>query len=305
MFNKIAIFFGGHSYERKISFQSGKEIFYALKKIGINSDLIDLKNFSFLNFKRKEYFKAFIVAHGGIGENGILQKQLEFLDLPYTGSGVLASSISINKLKTKKILSEIGLPIVPYFVLNKKIFNIYNKNFLNFIDSFGFPLMIKPILEGSSIGIVKVKNLFELKKALEFTFFYGENVLIEKFLHGYEYTVVVFEDEVFPSIRIQPENSFYDYYSKYISKRTEYFCPSGLSVQEEEKIKNIAFLTYKTIGCSGCGRVDLIQDKDGCFYVLEINTSPGMTKKSLVPLSAIKSGMNFCELVIKILQLKN
>lgn len=305
MFNKIAIFFGGYSYERKISLQSGKEVFYSLKKIGINSDLIDIKNFSFSNFKKMEYFKAFIVAHGGIGENGILQKKLEFLNLPYTGSNVSACSISINKLETKKILSKIGLPIIPYYILNKKTFNIYKKNFLNFIDNFGFPIIIKPIFEGSSIGVVKIKNLFELKKALELTFFYGENILVEKFINGLEYTVVILGDEIFPSIRIQPENSFYDYYSKYISKKTEYFCPSGLNVQEETKIKDIAFLAYKTIGCSGCVRVDIIQDKNGFFYILEINTSPGMTKRSLVPLSAEKLGIDFCELLIKILELKN
>lgn len=301
MFNKVAVFFGGDSYEKEISFQSGEAVFFALKKIGINSDLINLENFSFLNFKREDYFKAFIVAHGKSGEDGTLQKKLEFLNLPYTGSGVLASSISINKLKTKKILSKTGLPIVPYCVLNKKKHGIFHKKLHNFIKIFNFPIIIKPICEGSSIGIVKVENLYNLEKALNFTFFYDENILVEKFLNGLEYTVVIFGDEIFPPIRIQHESFFYDFYSKYISNKTQYFCPSGLNSREENEIKKIAFLAYKTIGCSGCSRVDIIQDINGFFYILEINTSPGMTKKSLVPLAAKKLGIDFFELVKKIL----
>ncbi|AMA65104.1 D-alanine--D-alanine ligase [Candidatus Arsenophonus lipoptenae] len=304
MVDKVAVLLGGNSMEREISLSSGKAVVTGLRDIGIAAYPIDIKYFPIIKLKEAGYSKVFIALHGRGGEDGIVQEILECLDLPYTGSGVLASSLSINKLLTKKLWSSIGLPIVPYISLNKKQLALMSDEMLfQSIYHLGFPLIVKPNLEGSSIGINKVTTLSELKIALMVAFRYDPEVLIEQWINGPEYTVAIIGNQILPSIRIKPVSIFYDYKAKYFSKKTQYFFSSVLEKKEEDKLSELALIAYKSIGCTGCGRVDIMKDSNGIFYLLEINTSPGMTSHSLVPMAAKQIGITFSQLVKKILEL--
>ncbi|MGP1939030.1 MAG: D-alanine--D-alanine ligase [Arsenophonus sp. ET-DL9-MAG3] len=304
MGDKIAVLLGGKSSEREISLQSGEAVVNGLRHAGIDAYPVDIKNLSFIKLREIGYKKVFIALHGRTGEDGIVQRVLEFLGLPYTGSGVLASSLSMDKIRTKQLWASMGLPIAPYITLNKQQLTIMsNEALFESVYCLGLPLIIKPNLEGSSVGISKVTTLLKLKIALEFAFHYDKNVLIEKYLNGPEYTVVIIGEQGLPSIRIQPMNIFYDYNAKYLSNKTQYFCPSGLKAKEEILLNKLALTAYKAVGCTGWGRVDFIRDNDGVFCLLEINTSPGMTNHSLVPIAAKELGMTFSELVKKILEL--
>ncbi|BGI51228.1 MAG: D-alanine--D-alanine ligase [Arsenophonus endosymbiont of Ceratovacuna japonica] len=304
MVDKVAVLLGGNSSEREISLQSGQAIVNSLRKDGINSDPIDVKNFSIIKLKEIGYNKVFIALHGRGGEDGVLQRVLEFLKLPYTGSGVLASSLSMDKLRTKKLWANIGLSIVPYITLNNKQLAMMSDTMLfKYIYHLYMPLIIKPNLEGSSIGISKVTNFNQLRIALKLAFHYDKNVLIEKWINGSEYTVAIVGDQILPSIRIKHMSTFYDYNAKYTSNNTKYFCPSGLELKEEKKLNKLALSAYKSVGCNGFGRVDIIRDNNGIFYLLEINTAPGMTNHSLVPIAAKQAGISFSQLVKKILEL--
>lgn len=304
MFNKIAVLFGGDSSEKKISFQSSKEVTSALHKNNIQANAIDIKNFSVINLKKNNYTKAFIVAHGGKGENGVLQGMLEYINLPYTGSGVLASSLSMDKIKIKQLWSGLGLPHAPYLVLHeKKMCSMSNAMLYSFVEKLGLPLIIKPNSQGSSIGITKVEEISKLKESLNFAYKYNKEVLIEKYLKGPEYTVSILGDLVFPSIFIEPDGNFHNFHSKYISKKSNFFCPSGLKEEEEAILQKLALSAYKSINCYGCARIDVIRNKN-VFYLLEINTSPGMSSRSLFPISAKQFGIDFIELVKKILEFK-
>ncbi|MFP3019235.1 MAG: D-alanine--D-alanine ligase [Arsenophonus sp.] len=304
MADKIAVLLGGKSTERKVSLQSGKEVVNGLRDAGIEAYSVDIKYFSIFKLKEVGYNKVFIALHGRGGEDGTVQGVLEFLGLPYTGSGVLASSLSMDKLRTKQLWAGIGLSIAPYIVLKKQqLARISDETLFKYVYHLGLPLIVKPTLEGSSIGISKVTTFPKLRISLEFAFRYDKNVLIEKFLNGPEFSVVIIGKQVLPSIRIQPSGVLYDYDAKYISNETQYFCPSGLNNKEEALLNKLSLTAYKAIGCNGWGRVDLIRDNNGIFYLLEINTSPGMTTHSLVPLAANQAGITFSQLVKKILEL--
>ncbi|WP_348666534.1 D-alanine--D-alanine ligase [Arsenophonus symbiont of Ornithomya chloropus] len=303
MDDKVAVLLGGNSSERIVSLESGKAVVNGLINAGVDAYPVDIKNFSLIQLKKSGYTKVFIALHGRGGEDGTIQGVLEYLRLPYTGSGILASSLSIDKMRTKQLWSGIGLPVIPSVSLyKKKLDTISDEVLLQFVHHLGFPIMVKPNFEGSSIGISKVKDFSELRMALEAAFFYDENVLIEKYLYGEEYTVAILGDLVLPIIRIQSKEDFYDYNAKYFSNETQYFCPSGLTSQEELRLNALALNAYQAIGCMGCARIDLIKANDG-FYLLEINTSPGMTDHSLVPLAAKQAGFKFSELVKKLLDL--
>ncbi|MFP3036500.1 MAG: D-alanine--D-alanine ligase [Arsenophonus sp. ER-BJ3-MAG3] len=303
MVDKVAVLLGGKTSERKISLQSGEAVVNGLRDAGINAYPIDIKYFSIIKLKKNGYKKVFIALHGRGGEDGTVQGILESLELPYTGSGILASSLSMDKLRSKKLWASIGLPVAPYIVLEKqKLTMMSDKILFDSVYHLGLPLIIKPILEGSSIGVSKITTLSQLIIALKFAFRYDKNVLIEKYLNGPEYTVAIIGEQGLPSIRIQPAGVFYDYNSKYLSNQTQYFCPSGLKTEEEVMLNKLALAAYKAIGCSGWGRVDIMKDNDGEFYLLEINTSPGMNRHSLVPMAAKQAGITFPELVKKILE---
>ncbi|KMJ45406.1 D-alanine--D-alanine ligase [Xenorhabdus khoisanae] len=304
MVDKVAVLLGGTSAEREVSLLSGQAVVAGLKEAGIDAHSVDTKDFDVTKLKEEGFSKVFIALHGRGGEDGTLQGLLEFLQLPYTGSGVMASALSMDKLRTKHLWQGAKLPVSPYVAINVQKFEQVNDFQLKeYVQELGLPLMIKPNLEGSSVGMTKVNDYSELRGALELAFQYDTNVLVEKWLFGPEYTVGFLGNEALPSIRIQAPDVFYDYDAKYISNETQYFCPSGLSAEKEQELIEIASRAYKALGCSGWGRVDIMDDGNGNFYLLEVNTSPGMTSHSLVPIAARQAGLNFSQLVARILEL--
>ncbi|KPD03236.1 D-alanine--D-alanine ligase [Moellerella wisconsensis] len=304
MAEKVAVLLGGTSAEREVSLQSGKAVVEGLLDAGVDAHPVDIKDFPATQLKDAGFDKVFIALHGRGGEDGTLQGVLEFLDLPYTGSGVMASALSMDKLRTKQLWAGAGLPVSPYVALNKQQMQQLDDQQLNdYVHHLGLPLIVKPSLEGSSVGMSKVDSLADLSAALELGFKHDTVVLIEKWLSGPEYTVAFLGEETLPSIRIQPPGVFYDYEAKYLSNETQYFCPSGLSAEQEAALAELSMQAYKSVGCSGWGRVDVMQDSDGEFYLLEINTSPGMTSHSLVPMAARQAGLSFSALVSRILSL--
>ena len=289
----IAVLMGGYSAEREISLISGKAVYKALLKNNIECFSFDLTDDNLDKLWIKEFDKAFIVLHGRGGEDGYIQSLLDKRKIPFTGSGVDASSLCIDKAHTKDVWLKHELPLSPSIVATQG-------KPINPID-FSLPWAIKPTLEGSSIGITKVENKSELKMALELAWQYNDEALIENWIEGDEYTVAILGNQALPSIKIISDHDFYDYDSKYFSNKTEYLCPSDLSDQQEKNIREIAMKAFNLTGASGWGRVDFILDKDKNPYLLEINTVPGMTSHSLVSMAAKAAGMNFEQLVLKIL----
>ena len=289
----IAVLMGGYSAEREISLMSGKGVYKALLKNNIECFPFDLTKDNLDKLWIKEFDKAFIVLHGRGGEDGYIQSLLDKRKIPFTGSGVEASNLCMNKVHTKDVWLKHELPLSPSIVATQG-------KPINPID-FPLPWAIKPTLEGSSIGITKVENKSELKIALELAWQYNDEALIEHWIEGDEYTVAILDNQALPSIKIISDHDFYDYDSKYFSNKTEYLCPSDLSDQQEKNIREIAMKAFNLTGASGWGRADFILDKDKNPYLLEINTVPGMTSHSLVPMAAKAAGMNFEQLVLKIL----
>ncbi|MBN3080722.1 D-alanine--D-alanine ligase [Pectobacterium sp. PL64] len=304
MTEKVAVLLGGTSAEREVSLLSGQAVLAGLKEAGINAHAVDTRDVSVTTLKEEGFTKIFIALHGRGGEDGTLQGVLEFLGLPYTGSGVMASALTMDKLRTKQVWQAVGLPVSPYVALDRRQYSETAANaLLAKFTHLGLPLIVKPSREGSSVGMSKVNTLSELPAALEEAFRHDDDILIEKWLSGPEYTVAILGDEVLPSIRIQPAGTFYDYEAKYLSDDTQYFCPSGLPDEQEQALAGLAMAAYRAVDCSGWGRVDFMLDSDGAFYLLEVNTSPGMTSHSLVPMAARQRGLTFSQLVVKILEL--
>lgn len=304
MSEKVAVLFGGTSAEREVSLHSGAAVLAGLQEAGVNAHGIDTKTFDVTQLKQQGFEKVFIALHGRGGEDGTLQGTLEQIGLPYTGSGVMASALTMDKFRTKLVWQALGLPVAPFVALNRKqLDQVEQGPIAAKITELGLPLIVKPSREGSSVGMSKVSSAEELIPALEEGFRHDDNVLIEKWLSGPEYTVAIVGNNVMPSIRIQPAGVFYDYQAKYISDETQYFCPSGLSAEQEKQLSEIALQAYLALDCSGWGRVDVMQDSDGGFNLLEANTSPGMTSHSLVPMAAKHAGLSFSQLVARILEL--
>jgi D-alanine-D-alanine ligase len=289
----IAVLMGGYSAEREISLMSGKAVYKALLKNNVECFPFDLTEDNLDKLWIKEFDKAFIVLHGRGGEDGYIQSLLDKRKVPFTGSGVEASNLCMNKAHTKDVWLKHELPLSPSIVATQG----------KPIDPIDFPLpwAVKPTMEGSSIGITKVENKSELNKALKLAWQYNDEALIEHWIKGDEYTVAILGNQALPSIKIISDHDFYDYDSKYFSNKTEYLCPSDLSEQQEKNIRTIAMKAFNLTGASNWGRVDFILDKDKNPYLLEINTVPGMTSHSLVPMAAKAAGMNFEQLVLKIL----
>ncbi|WWO95789.1 MAG: D-alanine--D-alanine ligase [Candidatus Dasytiphilus stammeri] len=304
MVDKIAVLLGGNSAEREVSLLSGKSIIIGLKDAGITAYAIDIQSYHVRNLKNDGFQKVFIALHGRGGEDGYLQSMLEFLRIPYTGSGIQASAISLNKLHTKLVWKSIGLPVAPWITITKSAFikGCLSRKIKDQILNLSMPVIVKPINEGSSLGIKKVNHIKELSGALKHAFYYDHTVLVEKWLNGPEYTAVILGDRILPEIRIKYADLVYDYRAKYCSSNTQYFCPSGLSSEQQCYFNQLVMKAWKILGCSGCGRIDIMQN-DGKFYLLEVNTSPGMTSHSLVPIAAEQIGWNFSQLVVEILNL--
>jgi len=301
-FGKVAVLMGGVSGEREVSLKSGAAVLAALKSQGVDAHAFDPK-FQSLS-ELAQFQTAFINLHGRFGEDGCIQGALEMLHIPYTGSGVMASAIGMDKWRTKILWRANGIVTPDFVMVNDE------SDFAEIEKILGLPLFVKPANEGSSIGISKVKTTGGLKAAYQLAAKADPLVIAEKFVGGGEYTVGIIGNKAqgfkaLPIIRIVPKNEFYDYEAKYLRNDTEYLCPSGLSAAQEAQIQQEALQAFKVIGCTGWGRVDFLMDENGQHYFLEVNTSPGMTDHSLVPMAAKAAGISFDALVIKVLELSH
>lgn len=298
---KIAVLLGGTSAEREVSLNSGTAVLNALRKQGYDAHPIDPKTFPVATLKEQGFDRVFNILHGRGGEDGTMQGLLEQIGIPYTGCGVMASALTMDKMRTKMLWKAFGLPVA-----EMEIVTVENRATLNpevVAKKLGLPLMVKPSLEGSSVGLTKVKTREELESAVDFALKFDRTVLIEEWLAGDEFTVPVLDGEVLPSIKIVPEGEFYDYDAKYISDNTQYFCPAGLSDAREQELRRLVKQAYDVVGCRGWSRIDVMADAEGKFRLVEVNTNPGMTSHSLFPKSAATVGYSFEQLVEKILEL--
>lgn len=293
---KVAVLMGGWSAEREVSLESGEAVLAALLEKNVDAHKIDVKRESvYENLKNGQFDRVFIVLHGPGGEDGVIQSVLDVLELPYTGSGVLASALAMDKLRCKELLQGTGLPTPNYMKLEKT-------TDLNYVGAtLGFPIMVKPALEGSSIGMSKVLEEEGLSNAWLLASEYGDTVLAEQWVQGKEYTVAILGRTALPAIRLETKRDFYDFTAKYDDDDTQYHCPCGLSEEQESQLQRLALSAFDAIGAEGWGRVDIMADEEGKPSVIEINTIPGMTSHSLVPMAAKAKGFSFAELVFEIL----
>lgn len=298
---KIAVLLGGTSAEREVSLNSGTAVLNALRKQGYDAHPIDPKTFPVATLKEQGFDRVFNILHGRGGEDGTMQGLLEQIGIPYTGCGVMTSALTMDKMRTKMLWKAFGLPVAEMEIVT--VGNRANLNPESVVKKLGLPLMVKPSLEGSSVGLTKVKAIEELESAVDFALKFDRTVLIEEWLAGDEFTVPVLDGEVLPSIKIVPEGEFYDYDAKYISDNTQYFCPAGLSDAREQELRRLVKQAYDVVGCRGWSRIDVMADAEGKFRLVEVNTNPGMTSHSLFPKSAATVGYSFEQLVEKILEL--
>jgi D-alanine-D-alanine ligase len=296
-FGKTAVLLGGDSSEREISLISGRAVLAALQRRGVDAHAFDPQERPIAELQSGGFARAFIILHGPGGEDGAMQGALEWLGIPYTGSGVLASALTMDKLKTKRVVVGAGYAAPDYAVLSSPA------DLQRALDLVGLPMMVKPASQGSSVGITKVKAAAELPRAYAEASAIDPIVFAERFIAGDEYTVGVLQDCGLPSIRIQPATEFYDYEAKYFRNDTQYHCPSGLDAQAEAELQAAALAAFRVTDCFGWGRVDFMRDlATDKFYFIEINTTPGMTDHSLVPMAARQSGIDFEELVWRVLE---
>ncbi|WP_137937822.1 D-alanine--D-alanine ligase [Chitinivorax sp. B] len=294
-FGKVAVIMGGKSAEREVSLMSGGGVLQALLSKGVDAHKFDPAEKPLSALKDEGFDRVFLILHGPFGEDGTIQGALETMGIPYTGSGVMASALAMDKLRTKLVWQALGLPIPKFVLLNE------NSDFDAVERELGLPLFVKPSTEGSSVGITKVKAHGELKAAFEEARKYDEVVLAEAFIGGGEYTAAVLDGEVLPSIKIEPATEFYDYQAKYFRDDTVYRCPSGLSAEKEAEVAAYVKKAFWAIGCSSWGRVDFLMDEAGNPSLLEVNTAPGMTSHSLFPMAAKVKGMSYEDLVVRVL----
>ncbi len=302
-FGKVAVLFGGKSAEREVSLKSGAAVLAALRRSGVDAHAFDPAVQNLQAIADEGYDRAFIALHGRFGEDGTVQGALELLGIPYTGSGVLASALGMDKWRTKLVWQAANLPIPDYVLLDE------HSDWEAVTQQLGLPLFVKPANEGSSVGISKVKALGELHKAYLEAAKHDKLVIAESFIGGGEYTVAILGDaasggeQALPVIKIEPANEFYDYEAKYLRDDTRYLCPCGLDAAREAEMQRLAKQAFALIGGQGWGRVDFLMDEAGKPYLLEVNTSPGMTDHSLVPMAARQAGISFEQLVLHVLEL--
>ena len=294
-FGKVAVLFGGTSAEREVSLNSGSRVLAALQGQGMDDHAFDPASQPLDALKG--YDRAFIALHGRHGEDGTIQGALEVMHIPYTGSGVLASALAMDKFRTKLMWRAAGLPIPEYALLTA------DSDFAEVEEQLGLPLFVKPAREGSSIGVTKVKQRGALKAAYEEAAKHDPLVIAEKGVMGGEYTVGIIGDEAMPIIKIEPATEWYDYEAKYNRDDTKYLCPCGLPEAKEMEIRQGALEAFRILGGRGWGRVDFLMDEDGKHYFLEVNSAPGMTDHSLVPMAARVNGLDYPALVRRVLEL--
>ena len=295
-FGKVAVLMGGRSAEREISLKSGSACLAALQRKGVDAHGVDAVGDVLQTLKQGAFERVFIALHGRGGEDGSLQGALEFLGLRYTGSGVLASALGMDKLRSKQLWSGAGILVPEGLALTPGM------DLEALVRWLPFPLMVKPVREGSSLGMAKVDNIAALSKAWEAARQFDSDVFVERCIQGPEYTAAILNDQPLPLIRVETPNTFYDYEAKYFTDSTRYHCPSGLDRRSEQSLQEIALAAFAMLGCYGWGRVDFMVDSHGSAYVLEANTVPGMTDHSLVPMAAKQAGIDFDELVYRILE---
>lgn len=298
-YGKVAVLLGGDSAEREVSLNSGNAVLNALLRQGVDALAFDPAERPLTDLIDLNVDRALIMLHGRGGEDGSMQGALQFLKIPYTGSRVLGSALAMDKIHTKQVWQSLGLPTAKYEIADKRHFEAGKCSAI--MDKLGNEVMVKPAREGSSIGMARVTSAKQLETAIQDAFKYDNQVLLEQYIDGPEFTVSVLQGQALPSIRMSTPHTFYDYAAKYQDNTTEYYCPSGLSEEQEAQLAKLASRAFDAISGSGWGRIDVMQDNQRQFYLLEANTVPGMTEKSLVPKAAKVAGLTFDELVLSIL----
>ena len=294
-FGRVAVLFGGKSAEREVSLKSGNAVLSALQSAGVDAFGIDVGDDFITRITSEKIDRAFIILHGRGGEDGSMQGLLECLGIPYTGSGILASALAMDKLRTKQVWHSLGIPTPRHAVLSTQADGICAAKELS------FPLIVKPAHEGSSIGMAKVNSVEELISAWTEASKYDSQVLVEQWISGPEFTIATLRDQVLPPIALGTPHTFYDYDAKYVANDTQYRVPCGLDEAKEKELMDLTAKACEAIGIAGWGRLDVMQDTDGQFWLLEVNTAPGMTDHSLVPMAAKAAGLDFQQLVLSIL----
>ena len=295
-FGKVAVLMGGPSAEREVSLKSGNAVLAALKRQGIEAHGIDADKSTLRLLEDGRFDRAFIALHGRWGEDGVIQGALEVLDIPYTGSGVLGSALGMDKLRTKFLWTAAGIPTPEFAVLAP------GTDLDRVAVGLGLPVFVKSVREGSSLGVSKAKTAAELKTAWATAAKFDDQVIAERFIDGAEITCGILGDQALPLIKIETDREFYDYEAKYLLDTTRYFCPCGLPAAQEREMQQLARRAFEVLGCAGWGRVDFMLDRTGRAYALEVNTVPGMTDHSLVPKAARQAGIDFDQLVLRILE---
>ncbi len=296
-FGRVAVLMGGTSSEREVSLDSGRNVLEALLRKGVDAYAVDGIPALIQDLIAKRVTRVFNILHGhhGGGEDGVLQGLLDAFGVPYTGSDVLGSALSMDKIRTKQVWLSLGLPTPKYVHLTR------NDNVHAAAKQLGLPVIVKPACEGSSVGITRVFSEGDLANAVALASHYEGDLLMEQLIEGEELTVGILGEEALPSIRIVPAGEYYDYHAKYVAEDTQYLCP-GLQGAAETEMQQLALAAFKAAGCSGWGRVDLMRDRSGANFLLEVNTAPGMTSHSLVPKAARERGIEFDELVWRVLE---
>ncbi|MCW5617911.1 MAG: D-alanine--D-alanine ligase [Nitrosomonas sp.] len=298
-FGKVAVLLGGRSAEREVSLQSGQAVLAALRHNGVDAHPFDPAEKPLSALLDEHFDRVHIALHGRFGEDGTVQGALELMGIPYTGSGVMASALAMDKWRTKLLWQAVGINSPRCMLLTAQ------SDFEQVAQTLGLPLIIKPVREGSTIGLSKIYQMQDIEQAYRQAVEHDDLVLAEEFIEGMELTAAILGDRPLPLVRIEVSGDLYDYQAKYLSDETRYFCPCGLPEEQERAIQEQALLAYQTLGCEGWARIDLILSRTGGFYFLEANTSPGMTSHSLVPMAARTAGMEFEELVLNILSLSH
>ena len=295
-FGKVAVLMGGPSAEREISLISGRAVLEALRSKGVDAHPFDPAERELFDMKREGFKRVFIALHGRFGEDGTVQGALEVMKIPYTGSGVAASALSMDKWRTKLVWSASGIP-TPRFTMVKS-----TTSWDRVIERLGLPIIVKPAREGSTIGLTKVSAPADLTAAYALAARYDSLVLAEEFIAGQELTCSILGDTALPIVRIEAPQGNYDYQNKYFTDDVKYYCPSGVRAALEDEIRKAALKGFRVLGCRGWGRSDVMLKPDGSYYFLEMNTSPGMTGHSLVPIAARQAGLSYPDLCVRILE---
>ena len=295
-FGKVAVLLGGDSAERDISLETGRAVLAALKAEGIDAHAVDTRDTPLTVLLEQQFDRAFIALHGRGGEDGVIQGALEALHIPYTGSGVLGSALAMDKVRSKRLWQSM---------------RIHTPDFMEIADAadltvvaerLGFPVMVKPVHEGSSCGAAKVVEAGQLQAAWDSSRQFDDRVMAERWVVGAEYTASILQDRALPLIRLETPREFYDYEAKYVADNTRYLCPCGLPENRERELNALMLQAFAAVGASGWGRVDFMLDEQGTPWLIEVNTIPGMTSHSLVPMAAARAGMGFNELAVRILE---